>query len=130
MHFVNLNEETLDGELTVVLDRIIEEVERLHPGIVVIDSFRSLMHTATSGYTPDLALEHVVQRLALHLTTWEITSFHIGEYQESELRNPIFTVADGILWLSQESHRNSVVRKLQVVRWNKTRYRSAGARIC
>ena len=116
VHFVNLSEETLNGELTVVLDRIIEEVERLRPGIVVIDSFRSLMHTASSANVPDLGLEHFVQRLTLHLTTWEITSFLIGEYQESELRNPVFTVADGILWLSQESHRNSVVRKLQVVK--------------
>ena len=116
VHFVNLSEETLNGELNVVLGRIVEEVERLRPSIVVIDSFRSLMHTASAGHVPDLGLEQFVQRLALHLTTWEITSFLIGEYQESELRNPVFTVADGILWLSQESHRNSVVRKLQVVK--------------
>lgn len=116
VHFLNLSEETLSGELTAVLDRIIKDVDRLRPGIVVIDSFRSLMHTAAAVPSPDLGLEHFVQRLALHLTTWEITSFLIGEYQESELRNPVFTVADGILWLSQEVHRNSVVRKLQVVK--------------
>ena len=57
-----------------------------------------------------------MQRLALHLTTWEITSFLIGEYAEQELRDPVFTVADGILWLSQAVDRNSVVRKLQVVK--------------
>ena len=57
-----------------------------------------------------------MQRLALHLTTWEITSFLIGEYPEHELRDPVFTVADGILWLSQEVNRNSVVRRLQVVK--------------
>jgi circadian clock protein KaiC len=30
--------------------------------------------------------------------------------------NPVFTVADGILWLSQVAERNSVVRKLQIVK--------------
>lgn len=115
VHFLNLSEEALEGELTTVLDRIIKEVDRLEPGVVVIDSFRSLV-SITPGQTPNLALEHFVQKLALHLTTWEVTSFLIGEYQENELRNPVFTVADGILWLSQEPHRNSVVRKLQVVK--------------
>jgi circadian clock protein KaiC len=61
-------------------------------------------------------LDQFVQRLALHLTTWEVTSFLLGEYGEEEQRNPIFTVADGILWLSQSTDRNSVVRKLQVIK--------------
>ena len=61
-------------------------------------------------------LERFVQRLAVNLTTWEVTSFLLGEYSEEEQRNPIFTVADGILWLSQATDRNSVVRKLQVVK--------------
>jgi circadian clock protein KaiC len=57
-----------------------------------------------------------VQRLALHLTTWDVTSFLIGEYREHELGNPVFTIADGIIWLSQDANRNSVVRRLQVVK--------------
>ena len=52
-----------------------------------------------------MTLEPFVQRLALHLTTWEVTSFLIGEYAEPELQNPIFTVADGIFWLSQPLDR-------------------------
>jgi circadian clock protein KaiC len=32
------------------------------------------------------------------------------------MRNPVFTVADGIIWVSQAIDRNSVVRKLQVVK--------------
>jgi circadian clock protein KaiC len=115
VHFLNLNEEALSGDLEGVLTRIIEEVDRLHPAVVVVDSFRSLTRAQESD-APVGRLEHFVQRLALHLTTWEITSFLIGEYQESELRDPIFTVADGILWLSQEVNRNSVVRRLQVVK--------------
>jgi len=115
VHFLNLSEEALSGDLDGVLTRIIQEVDRLHPGVVVVDSFRSLIR-AQGVNAPPNQLEQFVQRLALYLTTWEITSFLIGEYQQDELRNPIFTVADGILWLSQEVHRNSVVRRLQVVK--------------
>jgi circadian clock protein KaiC len=115
VHFLNLSEEALTGDLEGVLTRITKEIERLHPAIVVVDSFRSLLRT--QGVHPaDRELEHFVQRLALHLTTWEITSFLIGEYAENELRDPVFTVADGIIWLSQEVNRNSVVRRLQVVK--------------
>src|SRR6185503_12118862 len=43
--------------------------------------------------------------------------FLVGEYQDSEKQdNPIFTVADGIVWLSQSVERNAMVRKLQVVK--------------
>jgi circadian clock protein KaiC len=115
VHFLNLTEETLGGDLDAVLSRITEEVERLHPLVVVIDSFRSLVREQGTE-APIGQLDNFVQRLALHLTTWEITSFLIAEYSEHELRNPIFTVADGIVWLSQEVNRNSVVRRLRVVK--------------
>ncbi len=115
VHFLNLSEEVLSGDLDGVLTRIVEEVNRLHPLIVVIDSFRSLLRRQGED-VPNGQLDQFVQRLALHLTTWEITSFLIGEYQEHELRDPVFTVADGIVWLYQEVNRNSVVRRLQVVK--------------
>jgi circadian clock protein KaiC len=115
VHFLNLSEEVIGGDLDGVLARIVEEVDRLRPGFVVIDSFRSLVRS-DAGADPARRLEQFVQRLAFHLTTWEITSFLIGEYEEEELRNPVFTVADGIVWLSQAVDRNSVVRKLQVVK--------------
>jgi circadian clock protein KaiC len=115
VHFVNLSEEALSGNLDAVLKRITGEVDRLGPGIVVVDSFRSLVRAAGPD-SPELELEHFVQKLALRLTTWETTSLLIGEDEEHELRNPVFTVADGILWLSQAVSRNSVVRKLQIVK--------------
>jgi circadian clock protein KaiC len=116
IRFVNLSEEVLHGNLVPVLDRIVAEVERTRPSVVVIDSFRTLSRGGSPAAGPQYELEHFVQRLALHLTTWEVTSFLIGEYTDAEVRNPVFTVADGVLWLSQAVDRNSVVRKLQVVK--------------
>lgn len=117
VHFLNLSEEVLAGDLERVLARITAEVDQLRPGIVVIDSFRTLVRPREeSGGAAQLELEQFVQRLALHLTTWETTSFLVGEYLDQELRNPVFTVADGIIWLFQAVDRNSVVRKLQVLK--------------
>jgi len=64
-----------------------------------------------------MEIQGFIQRLALHLTNWQATTFLIGEYLEGEMRdNPIFTVADGLLWLYQQVERNSIVRKLQVMK--------------
>jgi circadian clock protein KaiC len=117
IQFINLSAEVMERDLRDVLERIVSEIERAKPGIVVVDSFRTIRDQ--SGASPGGAtfdLDQFVQRLALQLTTWEVTSFLLGEYTEAEQRNPVFTVADGILWLSQATDRNSVVRKLQVVK--------------
>jgi circadian clock protein KaiC len=117
IQFINLSSEVMEGDLDGVLQRIISETERAKPGIVVVDSFRTIggQHDGTwRGTTFDL--DRFVQRLAHHLTTWEVTSFLLGEYATEEQRNPVFTVADGVLWLAQATDRNSVVRKLQVVK--------------
>jgi circadian clock protein KaiC len=117
IQFINLSAEVMDGDLDGVLQRIVSETERAKPGIVVVDSFRTIggQHDGTwRGTTFDL--DRFVQRLAHHLTTWEVTSFLLGEYATEEQRNPVFTVADGVLWLAQATDRNSVVRKLQVVK--------------
>jgi circadian clock protein KaiC len=100
-----------------VLQRIIVETERAKPCIIVVDSFRTL-DAQHAGSVPGTAfeLDKFVQRLALHLTSWEVTSFLLGEYDEREQRNPVFTVADGVIWLAQATDRNSVVRKLQVIK--------------
>jgi circadian clock protein KaiC len=117
IQFINLSAEVMEQDLGEVLQRIVSEIERAKPGIVVVDSFRTIggrYGSSERGATFDL--DQFVQRLALYLTTWEVTSFLLGEYTEEEQRNPVFTVADGILWLSQATDRNSVVRKLQVVK--------------
>lgn len=116
IQFINLSAEVMAGDLGEVLKRIVSEIERAKPGIVVVDSFRTIAGQTPSAEVGAVDLDQFVQRLALHLTTWEVTSFLLGEYAAEDQRNPVFTVADGILWLTQATDRNSVVRKLQVVK--------------
>jgi len=116
IRFVNLSQLVLDQELGAVLETIIAEVEASNASIVVVDSFRTVVRKALHAQN-DMELQGFVQRLALHLTSWHATTFLIGEYMEGEMRdNPVFTVADGLLWLYQSVERNSIVRKLQIMK--------------
>lgn len=116
IHFVNLSEVVLTGDWNAVLDTIVKEVEAMKPAIVVVDSFRSMARKFNPA-TGEIELQSLVQRLSMHLTNWQATTFLIGEYVEAELRSdPVFTVADGLIWLYQSVNRNSMVRKLQVLK--------------
>lgn len=117
IRFINLSDTVLKGDLGTVLERIKAEVEAASPGLVFVDSFRTLVRKAQSHPASEMELQGFVQRLALYLTSWQATTFLIGEYTEGETQNnPVFTVADGLLWLFQSVERNSVVRKLQVIK--------------
>lgn len=116
IRFASLSGELEQG-LRAVLDTIVRQVEAVTPGFVVVDSFRSVMRV--NGQAPDRALElqDFIQRLALHLTAWEATTFLIGEFAEPEAQDhPVFTVADSLIALSQKTERNSIVRKLRVIK--------------
>jgi RecA-superfamily ATPases implicated in signal transduction len=50
------------------------------------------------------------------MTSWQATTFLIGEYFSDSDPSPVFTVADGLIWLRQSVQRNSMVRKLEIVK--------------
>jgi circadian clock protein KaiC len=50
------------------------------------------------------------------MTTWHATTFLLGEYFNELDSNPIFTVADGLIWLRQSVQRNSMVRKMEIMK--------------
>jgi circadian clock protein KaiC len=117
IRFVNLGAEVVSEDLDAVLARIVSEVTALEPAFVAVDSFRTIGgHLRLGDGNAVLKLADFVQRLALQLTSWEVTSFLLGEYSEHESRHPVFTVADSILWLSEDVDRNSAVRKFRAVK--------------
>jgi len=116
IRFINLSDTLLHKDLNAVLEEIVQAVTTSHPGVVVVDSFRTVVRKAMADAN-ELEMQSFIQRLAQFLTGWEATSLLVGEYAVEEMRdNPLFTVADGLLWLSQVAERNSVVRKLQIVK--------------
>jgi len=117
IRFVNLSADLLKGDFDRVLSRISDEVKAYAPSLVFVDSFRSVVQSVKRDEQSASDLQRFVQQLGMQMTSWQATTFLIGEYLAPESESsPIFTVADGILWLSQNLHRNSMVRKMQVVK--------------
>ena len=93
IRFINLSQVVLERDLEAVLQEIIKEVETSSPSIVVVDSFRTVVRNSQASAS-SAEVQGFMQRLALHLTSWQATTFFIGEYEEDETRdNPVFTVA-------------------------------------
>ena len=116
VRFQNLSDVVMAEDLSSVLAEIIRVVTATNPSIVVVDSFRTVMRRAVAQAN-EMEMQEFIQGLTQFLTSWEATTFLVGEYTEEEIRgNPLFTIADGLFWLSQVAERNSVVRKLQIIK--------------
>lgn len=114
VHFINLAEETASGDLKRVLARIVAEVETHGPALIFVDSFRSVILAGQDANQAFISLQEFVQQLGMLLTSWQATTFLLGEYFSESDPSPIFTVADGLLWLHQSVQGNSMVRKIEI----------------
>ena len=124
INFISLAPAVETGNYDAVLTQIREEVRTHSPSLVFIDSFRSFIQGAKGEQTHVAALQLFVQQLVTHMTGWNATTFLIGEYLANETdQNPIFTVADGIIWLNQNVQRNTMARKIQVIKMRGRRQR-------
>ncbi len=116
VRFVCLSEDAMSGDLDRVLKRIAEEVAAHNPGLVFVDSFRSVVFASESADSPKTSLQLFVQQLGMLMTSLQATTFLVGEYFNETEANPVFTVADGLIWVRQSVQRNSVVRKMEIVK--------------
>jgi circadian clock protein KaiC len=116
VRFVNVSEETLKGGLAAVLKRIVSEVEAHHPALVFVDSFRSLISVGDNEDGAHTKTQHFMQQLGMLMTSWEATTFLIGEHLNKTGVSPVSTVADGLIYLHQSVQRNSMVRKLEIAK--------------
>lgn len=117
IRYVNLGETLRTGDFSGVLERIMAEVESFSPSLVFVDSFRSVVQTAKPGNEGVADLQFFIQELGTRMTSWQATTFLIGEYVNNDPEaNPIMTVADGMLSLTQVHEQSSVVRKMRVVK--------------
>ena len=117
IRFVNLTDDLIKGAYSSVLARISKEMENFQPKIVMIDSFRSIADITEKTGKNESDFRIFMYQLGQQLIAWQATCFVIGEYTRSdEQSTALLTVADGIFWLTQNLHHNSVVRKIQVIK--------------
>jgi circadian clock protein KaiC len=92
---------------------IMDQVKKLKPGLVVIDSFKVF---------DDLARSPEEQRkfdyeLAVNLMAWEVTTLLLGEYAPHDINsNPLFSIVDGVIMMSQRVQSGEQQRFLQVLK--------------
>src|ERR1700690_2984387 len=63
IRFINLSDVVLEKDLNAVLEEIIKQVTAVNPGIVVVDSFRTVVRKAMTGVS-ELEMQAFIQRPA------------------------------------------------------------------
>lgn len=117
IRFVNLGAEVMEGDFEKILARIVKEVRDFEPSLVFVDSFRSIISKNFNNDVTESSIQKFGQYLAMQMTNWQATTFLIGEYISSETHsNPIFTIADSIMWFTQNIDRDAMVRKMSVLK--------------
>jgi len=116
VRFINLSDDAVTGDLDRVLKRILDEVTQHNPALVFVDSFRSVVLASENDRRPHNRLQQFLQQLGMLMTSWQATTFLIGEYFSETDANPVFTVSDGLIWLRQSVQRNSMVRKMEIMK--------------
>lgn len=116
IRYVNLSEDVTNTKFERVLTRISEEIEAFGPALVFVDSFRSVMLESRHHFEGSIDFQLFIEELGTLLSGWQITSFLIGVYSSGQGNHPVLSVADGLLLLEQSVYRNSMVRKIQVLK--------------
>ena len=104
-----LREKGLDETMNVIRQTVEEREARF----IAVDSFKALHDLAgTSSEVRRFAYD-----LAVGLAAWTCTSFLVGEYTEAEiLGEPIFAVADGIVYMTNPKQGMQNVRRSNVAK--------------
>ena len=96
---------------------IMQHLKKVKPSFVVIDSFKVFDDIAKSREE----LRKFSYGLAVNLMAWETTSLLIGEYGPQEYQtNPLYSIIDGLIMLSQRESLGEEQRFLQIVKMRGT----------
>jgi circadian clock protein KaiC len=105
--------------LEAASQEIMLHVKQHLPTLVVIDSFKVFDDLATSREE----LRRFGYELAVNLMAWETTTFLLGEFGPDDIaRNPLFSIIDGMLVMSQRAQSGEQQRFLQFVKLRGTNH--------
>jgi circadian clock protein KaiC len=116
VRFFSLSDAMATDDCNQLLKRIMEEVEAFGPALVVIDSFREGMLEMNNQAPGRISPRQFIQQLSMQLSAWGTTTLLIGEAPSRRDRHQACTVADGLILLHQSVVRNSMVRKMEILK--------------
>jgi circadian clock protein KaiC len=113
IHFVDLGVLLRTKGLDETLALVVERVKKLKPALAVVDSFKVFEDMAASTEE----LRKFSYQLVINLITRKCTTLFLGEYHGREFeRNPLFSIIDGLVMMSQRELSGEQQRFLQVVK--------------
>lgn len=96
---------------------IMEQVRKVKPAVVVIDSFKVFDDLAKSAEE----LRKFGYNLAVELMAWESTALLIGEYAIEDIEmNPLFSIVDGLVMVTQRQQSGEQQRFIQLLKMRGT----------
>jgi circadian clock protein KaiC len=119
IHFVDLGVILRSKGLEHTSALLMEQVKKVKPAIVVIDSFRVFDDLAESREE----LRKFSYEIAVNLMAWETTTLLTGEYEEGEYAtSPLFSIVDGLFILSQRESSGEHQRFCRLVKMRGTHH--------
>jgi circadian clock protein KaiC len=116
-HFVDLGVIVRSMGLEQTSSLIMDRIKKIKPSIVIIDSFKTFDDLAKSKEE----LRKFAYEVFVKLMAWEATALLLGEYGSHEqVTNPLFSVIDGLITLTQRESSGEQQRFLQVVKMRGT----------
>ena len=113
VRFVDLGLLIRTEGLEKVCELIMERIKEFKPAIVVVDSFKVFDDMAASRGE----LRKFGYQVAVNLMAWEATALLLGEYGPGEyLTNPLFSIVDGLVVVTQREASGEQQRFLQAVK--------------
>jgi circadian clock protein KaiC len=98
---------------------IMEQVKKVRPAIVVIDSFKAFDDLSKSREE----LRKFGYELAVNLMAWETTTFLLGEYGPHDFQtNPLFSIVDALVMASQREQSGEQQRFVQIIKMRGTEH--------
>ena len=99
------------------IDLLMEQVKRVNPAFVVIDSFKVFEDLAKSREE----LRKFSYEVAIKLMAWECTTLLLGEFNTDDMEtNPLFSIVDGLIKLKLRREAGDDQRFIQVVKMRGT----------
>lgn len=115
--FVDLGDILRAKGLEQAIELMMNQVKRIKPSFVVIDSFKVFEDLANGREE----LRKFTYEIAINLMAWECTSFFLGEFDADDIAtNPLFSIIDGIITLKIRLDSGEHQRFIQVIKMRGT----------
>jgi len=113
VQFVDLGIILRTKGLGAVSALILQQIKKVKPAFVVIDSFKAFDDLAHSKEE----LRKFGYELTVHLMAWETTVLLVGEYGPTDYEtSPLFSIVDGLVVLSQREFMGEQQRFFKIVK--------------